>query len=67
MKKSICIVYVSALCVFLFASHSSAFITDNGFLCVNDSVDLTADFQNALDAITSDINEVRLIQGTYPI
>ena len=53
--------------VLLFAGRVSAYETGNGFLCVDGSgsVSLAADFQAALDAVSSAYTDVRLISGNF--
>jgi len=59
-----------ALSMALFSVQAHAYIQGNGFLCVNDSGALGADFQAALDEISSDNrpdSNLRLIGGTFTI
>ncbi len=67
MKKVINLLLVAAISLFFFTVQAEAYTAGSGFLCVDDNNGLGADFQAALDDVTSTINEVRLIQGTYNI
>ena len=70
MKKTIQALLLAASVILLLAGQSFAFDQGNGFLCVNDTNDLAADLQSALDEITPDNrpdSNLRLISSTFTV
>jgi hypothetical protein len=70
MKKILYSLLSILIVFFLLSGQSSAFDQGNGFICVNDNNDLAADFQAALDEISSSNrpdSNLRLIQGTFSV
>ena len=70
MKKVINLLLLPAISLYLFTAQAHAYVQGNEFLCVNDAVDLGADFQAALDEISSNNRpdgNLRLLQDTYLI
>ena len=72
MKKTVYSLLIGLTASLLFTDPSSAFVQGNGFICVDGSgnINLAADFQAALDEISSSNrpdSNLRLTQGTYMI
>ena len=70
MKKTIYFLLCALISTLMFAAPSSAYKIGDGFLCVNDTNDLAADFQAALDDVKDNPekdSKLRLIQGIYQV